>query len=140
MLRKKEREKRRSTLRGLKAAQAASMATPKPKPKLRLDHRNYGAWYLNPEDWEKRFHRKSKKLALEQCLQKRESRHPEAVSGTKTKEVKATSTKSGVEKVDALKEAPPTTETPEIDDEEIAEVRLQLLYVCIHFLILLCVL
>ena len=112
MDRKKEREKRRSTLRGLKAAQQASKAAAKPKPKLRLDHRNYGAWYIKPEDWEKRFHRKTKKGALDQCLHKREIRHPEKVSGTKD-------SKTGTQ--EATQETSPS-ETPEIDDEEISQV------------------
>ena len=116
MDRKKEREKRRSTLRGLKAAQKASQAAAKPKPKLRLDHRNYGAWYIKPEDWEKRFRRKSKKAALDQCLHKRELRYPEKAPGTKDSKTETSQT-------DAKKEG--TTkefETPEIDDEEISQV------------------
>ena len=26
---------------------------------VKFDHRNYGAWYLNPQKWEKRFHKMS---------------------------------------------------------------------------------
>ena len=115
MDRKKEREKRRSTLRGLKAAPKASQAAAKPKPKLRLDHRNYGAWYIKPEDWEKRFHRKTKKGALDQCLHKREVRHTEKASGIKD-------SKTGTSQSDAKKEETSPSETPEIDDEEISQV------------------
>ena len=122
MDRKKAREQRRSTIRGLKATQAAQLAAKRPKPKLRLDHRNYGAWYIKPEDWEKRFHRKSKKAAIEQCLQTRESRHPEKQTQAKTKDSKSESFHSDVKKEDTTKETTSTLEAPEIDDEELSQV------------------
>ena len=132
MDRKKEREKRRSTLRGLKAAQKASQAAAKPKPKLRLDHRNYGAWYIKPEDWEKRFHRKTKKGALDQCLHKRELRHPEKVSGTKD-------SKTGISKSDFKKEettqVTSPSETTEIDDEEISQVSHIFIVMCLLYIV-----
>ena len=123
MDRKKAREKRKSTLRGLKARQAAQIAAKKPKPKLRLDHRNYGAWYVKPEDWEKRFHRKTKKAALEQCLQTRESRHPEQLSQTKTKDIKSDAALEDVKREGTPKETSPSSGPPEMDDEELSQVR-----------------
>ena len=44
--RKKERERRRSTMKGLGGKDISDLLPPKPKPKLRLDHRKYGAWLL----------------------------------------------------------------------------------------------
>ena len=142
MDRKKEREKRRSTLRGLKSITFAP-PTPKRQKQLRLDHRNYGAWYLDPVDWEKRFHRRSKKTALEHCIHKRESRDPEQISDTKAKDLKPTERIKTVEKDTQLqddrnvlsKETTTPLESPEIDDEEISQVSVQCSYVAI-FLIL----
>ena len=140
MDRKEKREKRRSTLRGLMSKKDL-FVTPKKKQNLRLDHRNYGAWYLDPEDWEKRFHRKSKKRALEHCIHKRESKYPEQISDPKAKDLKPTERKKAVEKDTQLqedrpissKETTPPVESPEIDDEEISQVMAQ--YKFITFLL-----
>ena len=35
------------------------------EPKLILDHKNYGAWYINPNKWEERFQSLSDPKAME---------------------------------------------------------------------------
>ena len=142
MDRKKEREKRRSTLRGMKTF---APVTPNRKPQLRLDRKNYGAWYLDPEDWEKRFHRKTKKTALEHCIHTRESRYPEQTLDHKAKDLKPAERTKTVEKDTQLqedrnvssRETLPLVETPEIDDEEISQVRDQWKFVTFPLMILL---
>ena len=109
-------------MRGLKAH--SKVAIPKPKPNVRLDHRNYGAWYLKPDDWEKRFHRKSKKSVVDQCVHKRESRYPEKILDSKKKDPKPKILAIKPKKEDiSAKEGSPPVEEQEIDDEEISQVK-----------------
>ena len=35
------------------------------EPKMNLDHRNYGAWYLHPTQWDQRFQRLSDPKSIE---------------------------------------------------------------------------
>ena len=121
--RKKERERRRSTMKGLGGKDIKDLLPPKPKPKLRLDHRKYGAWYLKPNDWENRFQRKHKKSVVEECVHKREARYPEENMEAKKKDRK--NKEEALKKLEQedvnSKEAIPIKE--ELDDEELSEVR-----------------
>ena len=120
--RKKERERRRSTMKGLGGKDISDLLPPKPKPKLRLDHRKYGAWYLKPDDWENRFQRKHKKSVVEECVHKREQRYPEESMEAKKKDRKNKEALKKLEQEnDTSKEAVPIKE--ELDDEELSEVR-----------------
>ena len=122
--RKKERERRRSTMKGLGGKDISDLLPPKPKPKLRLDHRKYGAWYLKPDDWENRFQRKHKKSVVEECVHKREQRYPEESMEAKKKDRKNKEALKKLEQEDdTSKEAIPIKE--ELDDEELSEVRLK---------------
>ena len=120
--RKKERERRRSTMKGLGGKDISDLLPPKPKPKLRLDHRKYGAWYLKPDDWENRFQRKHKKSVVEECVHKREPRYPEESMEAKKKDRKKEEALKKLEQEnDTSKEVAPIKE--ELDDEELSEVR-----------------
>ena len=120
--RKKERERRRSTMKGLGGKDISDLLPPKPKPKLRLDHRKYGAWYLKPDDWENRFQRKHKKSVVAVCVHKREPRYPEESMEAKKKDRKNKEALKKLEQEDdTSKEAIPIKE--ELDDEELSEVR-----------------
>ena len=120
--RKKERERRRSTMKGLGGKDISDLLPPKPKPKLRLDHRKYGAWYLKPDDWENRFQRKHKKSVVAECVHKREPRYPEESMEAKKKDRKNKEALKKLEQEDdTSKEAIPIKE--ELDDEELSEVR-----------------
>ena len=49
----------------------------KKEEKPRLDHRNYGAWYLHPQRWEQRFHKMSDPKAISQMKSRRVGKEEE---------------------------------------------------------------
>ena len=109
-------------MKGLGGRDISDLLPPKPKPKLRLDHRKYGAWYLKPDDWENRFQRKHKKSVVEECVHKREPRYPEESMEAKKKDRKKEEALKKLEQEnDTSKEVAPIKE--ELDDEELSEVR-----------------
>ena len=129
--RKKERMRKKSLLRGLHSRHL-SLMTSKPKPKPALDHRKYGVWYMDPEDWEKRFHQNTKKPTLQQCIHKWESRHPpEKLLILKKKAAKArelsekldSDMKRSEKEATNDKEPDTSIQSPEMDDEEISQVQ-----------------
>ena len=135
----KEREKRRNAIRGIKYGKGRQVTpvTKKVGPKPRLDHRNYGAWYLAPTQWETRFVRKSTKAARENCIHKHEPRQPD--KGTKGK--KSPSIKGKIAHKKAVENEPNANkltvekpEEPEVKsqaeiDEEISQVSLRIIEV-----------
>ena len=136
----KEREKRRKAIRGIKIRKGRHVA-PVPKkvgPKPRLDHRNYGAWYLTPTQWETRFVRKSTKAAREHCIHKHEPRQPDkGIKGKKgppTKEKIAQGDKSVKNEPNAKELTAEKAEEPEVKtqaeiDEEISQVSIRIIKV-----------
>ena len=131
--RKKERLKRRNRLRGIhlaKLSKSTLLLTTKSGPQARLDHRNYGVWYMKPTEWESRFHRKSTKAAREQCIHKREPRDIEKVTKVKKEDSKIeekfkksdTEVKLVHEQIKDQKEEVSELKETEIDDEEISQV------------------
>ena len=44
---------------------------PPEEPKLNLDRKNYGAWYINPKKWEKRFQKLSDPKSIEHVKARR---------------------------------------------------------------------
>ena len=125
--RKMEKLKRRSRIRGIHAH--VKPMTIKSGPKPRLDHRNYGAWYMKPTEWEGRFLRKSTKIARQECIHRREPRHIEKIvkSSKDVSKIEEKPKKSDTEiKVDdeQPKDQKEIQEpkTSEMDDEELSQV------------------
>ena len=62
------------------------------KPKFNLDHRNYGAWYINPKKWDKRFQSLSDPKSIEMVrarnLAKKEKKNKSIISKDVLPEVK----------------------------------------------------
>ena len=75
----------------LHAITSGKPLTPKPSPtKYRLDHRCYGdAWFLEPLEWEKRYHKNHSKKVLKNTLQRRKPA-PESFSTSGTSDAKQT--------------------------------------------------
>ena len=57
----------------------------KKEEKPRIDHRNYGAWYLHPQRWEQRFHKMSDPKAISQMKGRRVGKE-DVVKATNEKE------------------------------------------------------
>ena len=53
-------------------------------PERSLDHRNYGAWYITPKNWEKRFHELSNPKAVEMIKHRRIPRGEKAAMKQET--------------------------------------------------------
>ena len=125
--RKAAKLKRRLQRRGIHAK--VKPMTTKSGPKPRLDHRNYGVWYMKPTEWESRFLRKSTKIARQECIHKREPRPIEKIKKP-SKDVSITDEKpkesdTEIRVVDKqpkdqkeIKERKPS----EMDDEELSQV------------------
>ena len=62
------------------------------KPKFNLDHRNYGAWYISPKKWDKRFQSLSDPKSIEMVrarnLAKKEKKNKSIISKDVLPEVK----------------------------------------------------